>query len=197
MNFIKNIFNTEDKFKFIRNIVILGVTIISVSIFFYESSKTKNSVTIQQSSLVTLNVNQLTSILSAENINPEILYFFDKEYSLVSKSWIRDTVSGKYEYFLKKLNIHIYKKETNDCDDFVIAFYIFSRIEYKAAVKSYNSNICVGEFVYSKTSGEVHAINIIVVLTENVPEVLFYEPQTFSFINLTDLEKRSAKFVVF
>lgn len=197
MNFIKNIFNTEDKFKFIRNIAILGVTIISLFIFGYEKIQSGKSITINQSSLVKVDVNQLTSILSAEKINPNILYFYDGKYSLVSRRWIRDTVSGKYEYFLRKLNIHTYKKDTNDCDDFVRAFYLFSRIEYKNVVKPSDSNICVGEFVYSKTSGEVHAINIVVVLTDNVPEVLFYEPQTFSFINLTDLEKRSAKFVVF
>jgi len=196
MNFFKNIFNTEDKFGFIRNISILVAAIICLSIFFYESSA--KSTTIQESSLVKINVNQLTAILSAEGINPQILYFFDREYSLVSKSWIRDTISGKFEYFLRKLNIHIYKKETNDCDDFVKAFCLFSRIEYRSVLNVNKSNICVGEFIYSpKWHQEPHAINIIVVLNDGIAEILFYEPQTFSFIKLNETEKKSAQFVVF
>ena len=172
----------------IASLIIITVLVLAV--------KELKKPSLAEASSVTISMGELHEYLEKSEINPKARIAADPEYSLVSEKWIRDAATFNFTKFLDKLDMLEYNSNVNDCDDFARAFTLFSKFYFRKSLKNKNMNSCaVGEFYYLRTNGSYHAINFMIVLDENRNrKILFYEPQTGNFVNLTKDEIGSCVF---
>lgn len=141
---------------------------------------------------------ELYNTFNKENIdlNSVTSIFADSEYSLLDSEWVSDRVSDGFRTFVRSLGMFGWEYDSGDCDDFSKAFTVY----LKSVVRN-KKNVftpAVGEVYYIKEQDIVdvpHAINFIVVFENDDIKILWYEPQFFDFVELTNTEIDSIYFV--
>lgn len=103
----------------------------------------------------------------------------DNFYSTVQKEWISEVFASKYSSFVSSMKSK-YSRANFECDDWARECAYFASI--------YQNGLAFGEFWFYKDSGERHAVNFFIT---NENELMFFEPQEFRLINLTENEMRS------
>lgn len=122
----------------------------------------------------------------------------DHIYSLPSKEWVQTTFVKDYHNLLVSMKSENYVAEENDCDKFSTLAYAFAHILHHNTIdKIEKTGLAVGELWYSPDTGGGHAINIMIVYETNNYNVIFFEPQNQTIINLSTKEKESCSFLLF
>lgn len=102
----------------------------------------------------------------------------DNFYKMPEKSWVSEVFAKKYKSFTSLISSKYNRKF--ECDDFAReAAYFCSLLE---------NGVACGEFWFFLSTGQRHAINFFVCKDE---ELVFFEPQTYSIINLDIDEMRN------
>ncbi len=140
----------------------------------------------------------LKTNISSENIQVNCL---DASYVVFTEKYVKNQLTFGFSEHLTYLGINTYVSELSDCDKFSQAFVEHSRMKIRKN-SSANSAPVVGMVSYTTQtkSGSFyrHEINVLLAKNENNQfVVLFYEPQTKSFVKLTEFERSSISRVVF
>lgn len=120
----------------------------------------------------------------------------DTTYILATKEWIRKDFSDGLGTFQFQMGIDKWVSESNDCDKFSLATCFYAKwLSHSSPNRKVNASLAVGEIFYiQEKNSSGHAINFFIVNENGAMNVLFYEPQTRSFVTLTPLEKFSVFF---
>lgn len=119
----------------------------------------------------------------------------DAKYSLPARSYIEGGFSTALKSFLFQLNSNEWKTEENDCDDFAVAaFFLMSFLHHNTAHKVSQTGLAFGEFHYMRADGQGHAINVAIAREGEKLSLVFYEPQTYSIVELSKEEIESCVF---
>jgi hypothetical protein len=144
----------------------------------------------------TIDGENIWEIMSDIGVTTDVFITRDRIYSYPSLSFIQGQFSEGLRSFFWSLSSGAWTPEGNDCDDFALgaAFYmgyLHHSTQYKVEV----SGIAFGEFYYIRDSGEGHAINVALVKNKDgAIKVVFYEPQTYSIVELSKSEIQSCIF---
>lgn len=124
--------------------------------------------------------------------------YADGKYYLPTEEWVLKSFYPAFKKDLFENNNVVYRPEANDCDDYSLYAIAFAK-RYFNRGRTVKMPIAFGEFVYRvKNSTNNHAINIVAIQRGNSDqEIMFFEPQTGRFIELTEEEKFSGYFVRF
>jgi hypothetical protein len=117
----------------------------------------------------------------------------DQRYMLPSEDWVLNhlpTITKNLQQDLKQLH---WTSDSNDCDDFAKMTAAFVHLlHYNSPNKMSETSIAFGEFYYFKNMGGKHAINFVICKTKSGDfKLMFFEPQTYSVVKLTEQEIKS------
>lgn len=164
------------------------VELLRIEVFKLLEDEKKESTT-----YVVGNTRALSAILSQANVP---ILFSDDTYVLPTREFVNDKIIGRYAKFRRE-NQLIYN-EKFDCDDFARMFALMANVVNDTEnAPAGIQGIAVGEvwYVRNELVGKTpHAINIIITSEQ---DVVFFEPQTCSVVNLTEMEFRSIKMIRF
>ena len=114
----------------------------------------------------------------------------DARYMLPTEEWF----VSKFPAFLRDFQFDLrqlsWAAEANDCDDFAKMAAAFAKLLHaNTAGRAPVTSLAIGEFYYTKDSGEFHAINFAIVrVAAGQYKILFLEPQSCKIIKLSKEE---------
>lgn len=134
----------------------------------------------------------LKQLVWKSGIKPNNELLPDRAYACPDRAWINGEFSEAFARLLWVLSAHEWTDQDNDCDDFARAAAWFSALLHHRTGERKKQALAFGEFWYTRKSDvQNHGISIIC-LKENGQYVLvFWEPQTRSFVDLTPEELAS------
>jgi hypothetical protein len=116
-----------------------------------------------------------------------------KQYLVPTRAWVTDKLVPYWFEYRKRNNL-MYDVNTTSCEAFSFQCHFASQEIEKM-------NVTVGVFFYTpdkmKGTGTGHAINIVEINEDDKVKVVFFEPQTSQFVNLTKEEIASCSFWYF
>lgn len=125
----------------------------------------------------------------------------DKDYAHPSKSWVSERLYSNFSKWLWDNNLDRWETY-KDCDNYAFALRVFASLSHAKTMKAYHKmgrktyqGISIGVMFY-KINGDNtrrHAINFMVT-GDN--QLLYIEPQTGKWLQLTQKEKDSVWFAV-
>ena len=174
-----------------RDFLKVGVGVAATLVLASCKKPTNNTVT-----NFTLTAQEINDVMWEVGALPSNFFTRDASYSLPSISYINGEFSNSLRSFLFNLSSAEWKTESNDCDDFAMAAcFLMNFLHHNTVNKVKNTGIAFGEFYYYKQGVGYHAINVAVVRDENQKiKVVFFEPQTYSIVELNKEEIESCVF---
>jgi hypothetical protein len=143
----------------------------------------------------TLTSNQVAQVMYDNGCVDYRYSIRDAKYSLPTRDYISGPFSDSLRSFLFQLNSNQWKTDQNDCDDFSIAaLFLMSFLHHNTVNKVTSTGIAFGEFHYIRDIGGAHAINVAIVRESDKLKLVFYEPQTYSIVDLSKQEIESCVF---
>jgi hypothetical protein len=105
-------------------------------------------------------------------------------------SFLSGPFTTAYQSYNIDMGLGFYDKEANDCDNFSSgAAHFMNFLHYQTPNRKFpNAGIAFGVFDYKRKDGTYHSINIAIVVSNEKIKVVFYEPQTYSIVGLTNQE---------
>lgn len=124
----------------------------------------------------------------------------DSEYALPTEEWVQTQFAPKFRKVCSEWGLTPWRGN-KDCDDASGVARLYAQVVYWEAGGEHS--LAFGWFDFILESGEYHSANFILVLDSTAPNqatldmrnpavrVLFWEPQTREFFELSDVERRS------
>jgi hypothetical protein len=141
-----------------------------------------------------LSPKQIYGIVKLQLRNADI-FVTDADYITPKIDWITNTFYSNYEFWLRKNNMFKWKSY-KDCDNFAFIMMVFASLCHaktmevfeKKGKKTYQG-VTVGVIFYNidGKKGKGHAINAVIC----GQQLLFFEPQSGKWVELTQEEKDS------
>lgn len=179
---------TQTRRNFLKSSAITLTALLSAS-----CSDSKSNKTVINSTINSEDIWNIMSSVGAGNTANFITR--DTIYSLPSIEYITNQFSQNLKGFFFSLNSQGWKEQENDCDDFALgACFLMNFLHHNTVDKIRNTGIAFGEFYYIREQGGGHAINVAIVKDNLEVKVVFYEPQTYSIVTLTQKEIESCVF---
>ena len=128
----------------------------------------------------------------------------DAIYSLPTRDFIETDFAVALKTFFVKMGEADYVNVEQNCNKFALgATFFMDYLHHNTTNKLSDTGIAFGEFYYTRSAangGGGHAINITIIANKNGTNqftVLFFEPQTYSLVQLTQEEIESCEFYRF
>ncbi len=118
----------------------------------------------------------------------------DENYLVPSKEWFDNDFFPWHEKVVKLLKAKVWK-DNHDCDDKSDGFKWLASVCNGQRTGDTPEGIAVGEISYRPDSGGAHRINVAIVGSNH--DVMFIEPQTASWVELSAEEVASIYLVYF
>lgn len=185
-----------------RNVYLTSIFVLILSLSFIgcdfnrKPTSSGGTTTLPSAPSRTYSQQEVRDIFLANGIHTGNNVAADATYILTTKEWIRKDFSDGLGTFQFQMGINRWNAESNDCDKFSLATCFYAKwLSHSSPNRNVNASLAVGEIFYiQEKAGSGHAINFFIVNENGVMEILFYEPQTRSFVTLTPLEKFSVFF---
>ena len=163
--------------------------IFCILLVFSLASCSKSS-SLESNSAKSYNRVELYSFITKNGITPENYQLTDNFYASLDKTWMHSFTMQFYDYyndFGKKYGI-----SNIDCDDYALMAASYAKLTTK---RGPNLGIPFGEYYFWKDDGTKHAINF-AILNENAGlKLIFFEPQNFKPVILSETERRNGIFL--
>src|SRR5574341_626886 len=115
----------------------------------------------------------------------------DLLYALPARDFIEKEFAAALQKFYWQLRVNQWLPEKGDCDDFARGAAFFASLLHRRTHGAPDAGIAFGEFWYfSETLNGSHAINVAITKTDRL-HLVFFEPQQFRVIPLTETEVQS------
>jgi hypothetical protein len=122
----------------------------------------------------------------------------DSVYSLPTREWISTTYSTSLDKFFFSLGNLKWAEDSHDCDNFAVGGLFWAQqLHASMYAKTGKSGLAVGEFWYTRDDLVNHAINIFIIFEDNQYKLVFYDPQLFKIVQLSDVEQFNALYYRF
>lgn len=126
--------------------------------------------------------NIISGFMPTNTIKPSF-YFKDESYLIPTKQWVVESLSPNLKQFLFDYSLTRYKEGSNECDKFSLYGKTVANI-LNAKNKS-KSGIAVAEFAYLQSINS-HSINAILTHDGNKFELVYFEPQIASIVQIDE-----------
>lgn len=156
------------------------------------SNKSSDDIKIPAPPTMTVSGNELNEVLAHLTPGAPVILINDDKYLLPTPGWIKNDFSAGLFEFQAFFGISRWSTESNDCDKFALATVFYAHwLHEKSPNRTVSAGITCGEVYYISSRGGPHAINFFVVSNKGELQVIFYEPQTCSIIQLSPAELKS------
>jgi hypothetical protein len=119
-------------------------------------------------------------------------FIADASYDLPQKSWLEWQCGKEILDSFLKLGF-VYQKGRWDCDKFAHeAVAVVHRLHY--ANRSSENGIAFGEVWFKRFAGGWHAVNFVFLDVQGEIKIMFYEPQSFEPLRLSNAELQTVAF---
>jgi hypothetical protein len=126
----------------------------------------------------------------------------DESYMCPSLNFVRGAFSNGFRSYMAAMGMNDYILNENDCDKYSnAAVHYMNFLHHQTSDKKRGTGIAIGIFDYIRgkdvtfnefgsplTVNAGHSINVIILRHNNEIKVVFYEPQTYSIVELTPAE---------
>lgn len=139
----------------------------------------------------------IAAVMSGSGIRANSFAVPDAKYILPTRRWIDSDFSSGLWQFQHEMGIARWESESNDCDKFAIAASFYAKwLNHSSPNRNVDAGLAFGELYYLKSglAGQGHAINFFIALAGDSIQLVCYEPQTRSVVELSPAEKQSVFF---
>lgn len=145
----------------------------------------------------TLDAFDVSIAVAAHGINASSFAIPDAKYVIPTRRWVESDFSAGLWQFQNEMGISNWSAESNDCDKFAIAASFYAKwLNHSSPNRSVAAGLAMGELYYLKggVTGQGHAINFFIVQVGEALQLICYEPQTRTPVELSEAEKLSVFF---
>lgn len=142
-------------------------------------------------------------LITQYGVSDTRLVFYDSKYVVMDSNWAENNSMDDFQIYLAFVGMKSAKLESSDCDKYSRAFVENLHRTFRLNTSS-ESAPAVAVMSYSiapdpsnQLSRYAHAINIIIVKSEDKHKILFFEPQNGKFVELTPVEKNTISRIIF
>lgn len=137
-------------------------------------------------------------IVSEHGMRSSDKFYADSQFFIVNEDWVKGEFAPSFNQFLLEFRKKYAKSGISDCDNFAFLAANFANFLHTSQLASSNDvGIAFGVIGYPRDMGGGHAVNLIIVGSKEKPDLLFFEPQTGKFVNLSKKEKEQSILVSF
>jgi len=175
----------------------ISVSLILVSLVFTGCEKTQpGSIPLPPPPSRTYSNKEMSDSMRYNGIYATSTATVDAKYVLTTKEWVTRDFSQGLAAFQFQMGINNWTAESNDCDKFSLATMFYAKwLSFSSKNRNVNASLGMGEVFYMKTGLGGHAINFFIFKEQDGSLMVhFYEPQTRTFVTLSDVERSSIFF---